>query len=235
MLKVPEISVFFPAFNEENNIKETVLEAVTTLKAIADKWEIIVIDDGSSDNTTEIVLKLSKENNNIKLIKHQRNKGYGAAIKTGLAVSKYKYICQMDSDGQFTFSEIKRFIKEIPNADLVIGFRKKRTDSFYRHILAKILWLADLILFQINVKDIDCGFKLFKKKVVDSVGKLETESAITVTEFLVRAKKKGFKIIEIGIDHHSRISGEQTGGKIKVVFKAAMEGLKLWWLFLKNE
>lgn len=234
MTKIPRLSVFFPAFNEEKNIKKTVLDAVEVLKEIADRWEVIVVNDGSKDKTLPIVQKLAKNNRNIKLISHSENKGYGAAIKTGLNSCRYDLLVQMDSDGQFDFREIKDFIRKINQADLVIGFRKKRTDSFYRRVLQKILWLADWVLFGLNVQDVDCGFKLIKKNVVEQIGELVTESAITITEFIVKAKKAGFVIAETAVTHHSRREGEQTGGKLKIITKAGFEGLKLWWLLLKE-
>lgn len=228
MKKIPQISVFFPAFNEEKNISATVLEAVSVLSKLAQIWEIIVIDDGSQDKTGLIVKELAKKYKRIRLTRHKHNKGYGAAIKTGLKSCRYNLIAHMDSDGQFSFSEIEKLLAKLDKADLVLGYRKKRTDSFYRRLLQKILWISDWVLFGLNVKDVDCGFKLFKKEVVDKIGPLITQSAITETEFVVRAKRAGFKISQVGLTHHLRFDGQQTGGKIKVISKAAWEGIKLW-------
>jgi len=235
MLKIPEISVFFPTYNEEKNIKNTVSEAVRVLQEVALKWEIIIVNDGSTDNTGHIIEDLTQKDNRIKLVNHAKNFGYGAAIKTGLKNCRYKIIAHMDSDGQFTFSEIEKFLPHLENTDLVLGFRKKRTDSFYRRILQRILWIVDYLLFGLNIKDVDCGFKVFKKDVVEKIGSLKTESAITETEFVVRALKAGFKFTQIGVDHHPRLDGAQTGGKLKVICKAAKEGLWLWWLMTFRE
>lgn len=234
MNKVKELTVFFPAFNEEKNIQKTVLDAKNVLQNVVDNWEILVINDGSKDNTARVVENIANKDKRIKLISHPKNLGYGGAIKTGLANSRYDLVAQVDSDGQFDFSEINLFLKKINQADLVIGYRKRRTDSFYRRILQRTLWLADWILFGLNVKDVDCGFKLIKREVINAVGVLTTESAITVTEFIVRAKKIGYKICQVGVAHHARLKGEQTGGKLKIISKAAFEGLKLW-LILLNE
>lgn len=229
-MKIPEISAFTPAYNEEKNIADTVGSMAAVLKKVAQKWELLVVDDGSKDKTKTIVTHLVKKDPRIKLISHPTNKGYGVAIKTGLKHCQYQLITHMDSDGQFSFKQLQLMLAKIDQADLVLGFRKKRTDSLYRQILQKILWLADWILFGLNVKDVDCGFKLFKKKVVDKIGLLVTESAITETEFVVRAKKAGFRFAEVGLDHHPRLDGCQTGGKLKVITKAAVEGLKLFWI-----
>lgn len=226
---LPELSVFFPAYNEAENIATTVKKAIEELKKCAGRWEVIVVDDGSSDNTANIIKKLIGEEPRVRLIQHVPNRGYGASIKTGMNESKYKYICYTDSDGQFDFKEIHSFIAAL-NAgfDMVIGYRISRTDNLYRRFMAQVLHLVGIILFGINVKDVDCGFKLFKKEILDKIGPLKTASAITETELVTRTKKAGFKIIEVGVQHHSRPGGEQTGGKPSVVFKAALEGVRLW-------
>ncbi len=234
MKKVAALSVFFPAYNEEKNIKSTILQAVKVLNQIAKIWEILVINDGSTDKTAEIVKKLSKKDKRVKLLNHKKNRGYGAALKTGLFKSRYPLICYTDSDGQFNIEEIKKFLPQIKFYDLVIGYREKRTDKLFRRILANILRGANLILFGLHFQDIDCGFKLFKKEVVDKIGKLETESAITETEFVLRAKRMGFKIAQVGVGHNSRLLGEQTGGKFKIIFKAGLEAFKLRLLLLRE-
>lgn len=226
-MKNLQISVFLPAYNEEENIQKTVLDIDKVLKEISQDYEILVINDGSVDETGQIVRNLSKKNNKIRLINHSKNKGYGGAIKSGLYNVRYPWVAQMDSDGQFDFAEIKKFLAESKKAGLIIGYRIKRTDNFYRQFMAKMLWLADFILFGLNVKDVDCGFKLFKKKIIDIIPKLKTESAITVTEFVVRAKASGFKVAQVGVHHYSREKGEQTGGKPSIIIKAAFQGILL--------
>lgn len=230
-----KLSVFLPAYNEGDNIEKTVLQINQVLKNIADDWEILIINDGSKDNTGAIVKNIIRQNRHIRLITHIKNKGYGAAIKTGLYNVRFPWVVQMDSDGQFDFGEIKNMLEKKDKADLIIGYRLRRTDSRYRRFMAKILWLADFILFGLNLKDIDCGFKLFKKEIIDKISHLTTESAITVTEFMVRAKRAGFRIVQVGVHHYSRKKGEQTGGKLVIIFKAALQGIMLWFLLLKEK
>lgn len=234
-MKNLQLSVFLPAHNEEDNIEKTVLQIDQILKNITDDWEILVINDGSKDKTGTIVKNIIRHNRHIRLISHIKNKGYGAAIKTGLYNVRFPWVIQMDADGQFDFGEIKNMLEKKDKADLIIGYRLRRTDSLYRRLMAKILWLADFILFGLNVKDVDCGFKLFKKEVIYKIPHLITESAITVTEFMVRAKMAGFKIIQIGVHHYSRKKGEQTGGKPGIIFKATIQGIILWFLLLKEK
>jgi len=127
-LQVEELSIFFPFWNEEQNIENVVLKAIPVAQNIAKKWEILMIDDGSSDSTLKIARNLAQKNKNLKVITHQPNRGYGSSITEGLTHSKYKSIVFSDGDGQFDFSEVTKFIEKIKDADIVIGFRTKRND-----------------------------------------------------------------------------------------------------------
>ena len=229
MKKLSELSLFLPAYNEEKVITQTVTKADAILRKVAKKYEILVVNDGSTDKTEVVVNKIIKKNKNVRMITHNPNKGYGGALKTGLYESKYKYISFIDADGQFDFSEIGKFIKHIKDHDLVVGYRAKRADTGPRIIIARLLKLWNLFWFRFSIKDTDCGFKLIKKDVVDKLPKLKTESAITETEFLIRAKRAGYKFKEVPVGHYPRTTGKSTGGDLKVIFKAAKDSLKLWW------
>lgn len=228
---ISELSVFFPAYNEEKNISETVLKAIKILEEVASRWEVVIVNDGSTDKTEQVVDRIIKKyHDKVRMITHDPNRGYGAALKSGLYNCAFKWIAFTDADGQFDFKEITHFIDTIKRekADLVIGYRLKREDPPLRIIIAFLLKLWNFTLFGGWFKDADCGFKLIKKSVVDTIPKLQTESAITETEFLIRAKRQGFKIVEIGVNHFSRDEGNQTGANPKVIWKAVKESFKLW-------
>lgn len=235
MKKLSSLSVFFPAYNEEKNIKKTVEKAAKILPKIAKNWEILVVNDGSKDRTGKIVEQLIKKEPRIRMITHTPNRGYGATVKTGLYNSKYDWIFFTDSDGQFNFAEIEKFIAAKDQAELIIGYRLKRNDPLVRILIAKLLKIWDGFFFGLNVRDPDCAFKLIKKKVVEQIPQLITESAITVTEFLVRAQKAGFKIMEIGVHHYPRREGKQTGSNPKVILKAFKETFSLWWSLYRTK
>lgn len=220
-MKVDELSVFFPAYNEEANIETTVKKAEKILKKVAKKYEIIVVNDGSKDKTGEIADRLAKQSKFVRVIHHRENRGYGGALKSGLYGAKYQLIVFTDADGQFDFSEIDKFLKKQKEtgADLVIGYYLKRQVPFYRIWGSKFLWEpAVFLLFGLKVRDIDCGFKLIKKEVVEKIPKLESERGPFISsEFLIKAKKAGFKIAQIGVHHYPRKAGRATGASLKVI------------------
>ncbi len=225
------LSVFFPSYNEEKNIETTVRKAKDVLLNVAEKWEIIIVDDGSKDGTGKIADSLSKEDERIKVIHHSPNRGYGASLKSGFYSSKYPWIAFTDADGQFDFSEITKFIEKQreTGADLVIGYYLSRKVSFYRKVNTFFWQTLVFILFGLKVRDIDCGFKLISKKVIDTIPRLESErGAFISSEFLIKANKKGFKIVEIGVHHYPRKAGKGTGANLDVIIKSFVDLFKLW-------
>jgi len=223
----PSISIFFPAFNEEKNIGDTVSAAIRVASALFEDFEVIVVDDGSSDGTPEIIDSLARSNARIKAVHHPVNMGYGAAVRTGFDNASKELVFYTDGDGQFDISEIKLLLPLINEADLVIGYRIKRSDPFHRWLFAKLWGTFIAILFNLWVKDTDCAFKLIKRNVVQSID-LKSNGAFISAELLIKAKKKGLKIKQVGVHHFPRKGGRPTGANIKVIFKAFYELFKLW-------
>lgn len=229
--KISEISIFFPFWNEEKNVKKVTEQAISVAKNIAYKWEIILVDDGSSDNTLKEAKKISHTHRNVRVVSHTPNRGYGAALKEGFNAAKYKYIVFTDGDGQFDFSEVTLLINAIRGYDIVIGYRRKRKDEnlAIRLLLMHLLKIWDYLLFRFSVKDIDCGFKLFKKEAIEIISPLRSEGAMITTEILAKAKNKNLRIAEVGVNHYPRKFGKQSGAKLHVILRAIFESLILWW------
>lgn len=226
--KLSGLSIFFPAYNESQNIAATIHDALTYAPKVAEEFEIIVIDDGSTDETAAIVADIAKTNPSIRLVRHTQNKGYGAAVKTGLKNAKYPWIFFTDADRQFHFDELPHFVSLREKAEVIVGRRLKRRDPILRIILAQILlkyW--NLLLFGLWMKDVDCAYKLIPTKYVKKMT-LVTESAITVTEMMVKLKRMGLTFYETPVTHFSRRKGIQTGSNPRVIFRAFAESFKLW-------
>lgn len=229
MDKLPELTIFFPFWNEEKNVKHVVEAAIPVAKEIAVKWEILIIDDGSSDKTYQIGKELARKYPNIRAITHSPNRGYGAALKEGFDNATYKYIVFTDGDRQFDFSEVKNFLPYIQSSDMVIGYRKTRKDKFVRHLLMYLLKIWDYIFFRFYFKDIDCGFKMFKKSVFSEITPLRSEGAMITTEILAKATRKKLKITEVEVNHYPREFGDQSGANVAVVVRAILESFILWF------
>lgn len=220
-----------PAYNEEENIQKTVQDVVKVLKRLRIKnYEVIVVNDASADNTGLIVEKLAKADSHIKLVNHSKNRGYGGALKTGFEKSKYSWVAFLDSDGQFDFSEIGKFIEKTDTADVIVGYRIKRADPLIRQIYTFGWKTIAAILLGLSVSDYSCGFKMIKKQVFEKVQPLVGEEKVTQIEFLVKAKRLGFRFAEVGVNHYPRKFGKQTGANLRVVLKSIVDLLKLWWV-----
>jgi len=232
--KLPELTLFFPFWNEEKNVRHVVESAIPVMKEVAREWEILIIDDGSSDSTYAIGVELSKKYRNVRAITHSPNRGYGAALRAGFSNAKYKYVVFTDGDRQFDFDEVKKLIAALPGSDIVIGFRKKRKDSLTRHILMYMLKVWDYIFFRFYFKDIDCGFKLFKRQAIDEIMPLRSEGAMITTEILAKATRKKLKIREVEVNHYPREYGAQSGANVAVVVRAVLESFILWFDILNK-
>ncbi len=230
--QIDKLSVFLPAYNEEANLDKTVRNVVENLKKNVSTWELIIVNDGSKDKTGEIADRWSKKDKRVTAIHHNPNRGYGAALKSGLYACKYPWISFIDSDGQFDFREINRFMdtQEKTGADMVIGYYLGRKVSFTRKLNTFMWQVIVRILFGLNVRDIDCGFKLISKRVVDKIEPLQSErGAFISSEFLIKAKKARFKIVEIGVQHFPRKQGEGTGANLDVIIQSFVDLFKLWY------
>ncbi len=230
---LPELSIFFPFWNEEENIEEVVNNAIKVADKVATKWEILMVDDGSIDKTLDIAKKLTVKDGRLKVISHHPNRGYGASLKEGFINSKYEFVVFTDGDGQFDITEIDKFIAAIQKSDMVIGYRKSRKDPLARHLLMNLLKIWDFMLFHFHFKDIDCGFKMFRKSALESIMPLRSEGAMITTEILAKATIKKLKITQVGVEHYPRLHGKPTGANVPVVVRAVLESLILWW-DLKN-
>ena len=228
---IDKLSVFLPAYNEAGNIESVSLSVVKVLKITAREWELIIINDGSADSTGEIADKLARKEKRIRVIHHRPNRGYGGALKTGYSQARYPWVAFMDSDGQFDFSEISKFIdkQKQSNADLICGIREHRADSVLRRLFT-LVWSKILprLIFNLRVTDYSCGFKLIRKSVFDRVQPLVGEEKVTQIEMLVKAQRAGFKFAEVTVNHYPRKIGHQTGADLKVILKSIFDLMKLW-------
>ncbi len=221
------ISMILPAYNEEENIEKTLERAINTLDLLFSDWEIIVVDDGSHDRTGEIVNKVAAENARVSAIRHPRNQGYGAALRSGIQSARKELVFFCDSDLQFRINEILILLMWVEQYDIIIGYRGRRSDPFYRKLNAWGWNRLVRLLLGLKVRDIDCAVKLFRREVFNAI-KIEAVGAMVNAEILAKATRLGYKLREVPVTHFSRLNGQQTGAKVQVILKAFKELFRLY-------
>ena len=221
------ISVFFPAYNEEGNIGNAIESALHVLPRLTDKWEIIVVNDGSKDRTGKIAEKYMVEYPGVSVIHHPINRGYGGALQTGFRAAKCDLIFFSDSDLQFDINEMKNLLEWIDEYDVVIGYRKNRKDSSHRRFNAYCWNLLIRMLLGVKVKDIDCAFKMFRRTAIEDMN-VSATGAMVSAEVMAQVVRKGVRIKEVPVTHYPRVFGEQTGANLSVVLRAFRELIKLY-------
>lgn len=223
------LSVILPVYNEEENIEKTVKDSAKFLatQEIFKNYEFVLVNDGSKDSTATILKKLVNEIPCSKVITHRKNLGYGMALTSGLNESIYPLVFFMDSDGQFNISEINKLIYFVDDYDIIIGYRYNRKDSFYRVVLGRIYSGLVFLLLGLKFKDINCGFKLFKREALNLENAHNSSGGVFYTGIFLKAK--GCKIKEVPVEHFPRLKGKQTGASKKVIFNAVMDliGLRM--------
>jgi glycosyltransferase involved in cell wall biosynthesis len=202
------LSVILPAFNEAANVALLLERALATLPGISDDFEVILVDDGSTDATAAAAQPyVDAEHPRVRLVRHVRNVGYGAAIRTGFAHAGKDLVFYTDADNQFDLSELEYFVPLIEHHDVVIGFRVYRYDSVLRCIVSWCYNRLVGVLFRVRVRDVDCSYKLFRREAVDKL-EIECEHFFVDTELVAKARKWNFRIAEKGVRHYPRTAGE---------------------------
>jgi len=216
------ISVFLPCHNEEGNIERVVAALEFELPRIAQRHEIIVVDDGSRDRTGEIADRLVAANPRLKVVHHPLNRGYGAAVISGIRACSQPWTVLCDGDGQFEASDIARLTAKVPEYDVVVGRRMHRADPLMRRVNGKAWTVLMRILLGIRVGDIDCGLKLFRRDLLEGID-LQAKGAMISAELMAQLAGRGARICEVDVHHLPRLTGEQSGASIKVIARAFRE------------
>lgn len=222
---MPTVSIVIPAYNEASNLAKTVDHVSTVANELGMEYEIILVNDGSLDQTEAVARKLVKRLPHIRLVGHRPNRGYGGALKAGYAAAGKDWIAIFPADGQFDFSEIHRLLAKTGEAELICGYRQHRRDAFMRLLNAWGWNSLVRLLFGYLCRDIDCGFKLFRRDILDQV-QLESNGAMIDTEFLVGAKAHGCRLAEVPVTHLPRLGGKATGAKPAVILRAFLDLLR---------
>ncbi|MBN2313109.1 MAG: glycosyltransferase family 2 protein [Sedimentisphaerales bacterium] len=220
------LSVFFPCYNEQQNVARTVENALMVLEKLNADFEIIIVNDGSTDGTGPIADDIAGRENRVKVVHHPRNLGYGAALQSGFKTASKKFVFYTDGDGQFDINEMPPLLPLMEQYDIVSCYRLNRRDSIIRKINAWCWTKLVCLLFGLRLRDIDCAFKLYKREIFNHI-EMSSTGALIDAEILARAANRGFRITQIGVHHYPRTAGAQTGAKFRVILRAFRELFEL--------
>ncbi len=226
------LSIVIPAYNEEANVAEAVRRVSHTAQHLGIDYDIIVVNDGSRDRTGEIVRELAASIPNLRLVEHFPNRGYGGALKAGFAASVKEFIAFTPADNQFDFGEIRLLLDRLtPDVVLVSGRRINRKDNVIRKFNGFGWNMVVRLLFGYLIKDIDCGFKVFRRWILERIH-IESNGAMIDTEMLAELRARGYRLAETPVTHLPRTAGSPTGANLKVVVRAFRDlfrfRLRLW-------
>jgi glycosyltransferase involved in cell wall biosynthesis len=218
----PSISFFCPAYYDEKNLPRLIPEVSKLLSEIAEQYEIIIIEDGSPDDTGKVADELAGRYPNVRVIHHPKNLGYGATLAEGWKTGKLDWIFYTDGDRQYDVSEFRLFLPYLENYDALIGYRKHRVLSGSRKIQsATYNWLIRA-LFGLNFRDIDCSFKIIRRSVLDRIN-LRSRSAFIDAELLIKLQQLGARTLELPVTHFPRAHGRASGASLSVVMQTIRE------------
>jgi glycosyltransferase involved in cell wall biosynthesis len=234
-VRAARLSYFFPAHNEEANLEPLVAEALATLPTLAERFEIVIVDDGSRDATGEIADRLAGEHSDVvRAVHHPTNLGYGEALRSGLRAARFELVGYTDGDRQFRVLDLGRLLARMEQPDrpdVVVGYRLRRADPLIRTLYARAYRLANLIFFGLTVRDVDCACKLLRREALEGL-RVESGGAFFSAELLIKLRSRGSRIVEVGVPHHPRTAGSATGARPAVVLRAVKDfwslRLRLW-------
>jgi glycosyltransferase involved in cell wall biosynthesis len=216
------VSIVLPAYDEEPNIEQAIAEATEAAERLFREHEVVVVDDGSRDRTASLVLAAAERDPRVRLVRHDENRGYGEALRTGFLESRLDFVFFTDADLQFDLNELEAFLQYAGTVDVVAGYRLNRQDPLQRRLIGYAWNLLVRVLFYVPVRDIDCAFKLFDRRVLREVN-IESVGAMVNTELMVKLGRAGASVVEVGVHHRPRRAGEARGANVQVILTALRE------------
>jgi glycosyltransferase involved in cell wall biosynthesis len=225
------VTAFFPCYNDSQTIADLVRNIEASLKRITADYEIVVVDDGSRDNSVEVLEALGTEVPSLRIVEHIVNRGYGAALTSGFAAATKDFVFYTDGDGQYDPTEIELLAaKMVPGIDVVNGYKRSREDAWYRKLVGGIYQRGARILFSLPIRDVDCDFRLLRRDALDGIALESNDGAICV-ELVRKLRDSGRRMTELPVTHYARAYGSSQFFKPDRIVRA-VQGVLRWYVRL---
>ena len=221
----------FPAYNDAGTIPSMVITAMKALDSLTDDYEVVVVNDGSQDYTAEVLAELSRFYPRLRVITHPRNRGYGAALRTGFAHATKDWIFYTDGDAQYDPREMRLLAEALarePRADIANGYKIARSDPLHRLIIGGLYHHFVRVVFRLPLRDTDCDFRLFRRSVFERV-QLESDSGTIALEMVKKFHDAGFRFVEVPVHHYHRAYGGSQFFNFRRLIRTAVQLSHLWW------
>ena len=225
---VKGLSVFFPAYNDSGTIASLVITALRSARQLTPDFEVIVVNDGSADKTAEILDELARTYPEVRVVHHERNRGYGGALRTGFATASRELVFYTDGDAQYDPAEMELLWRRLDDSvDVVNGYKISRSDPLHRIVIGRLYHHTVKVLFGLGVRDVDCDFRMIRRSVFDKVH-LEKDSGVICLEMMKKITDAGFRIAEVPVHHYHRAYGKSQFFNFRRLFRTAVDVFKLW-------
>lgn len=223
------ISVFFPAYNDAPSLPSLVSDAFEVLKNYGCDYELIVINDGSTDNTGEVLAKLQHANaGRMRVVTHETNRGYGGALRSGFSAATKELVFYTDGDAQYDVRELPKLLAEMtPDVGLVNGYKLERNDPSHRIWIGRVYNFVARTLFRIRIRDIDCDFRLIRKSLLDDI-QLSSTSGTVCVELVRKLESSPYRVVEVGVHHYPRQHGRSQFFRVRSLLTTLYQ---LIWLY----
>jgi glycosyltransferase involved in cell wall biosynthesis len=224
----PGLSVFFPAYNDSGTIASLVITALQTARRLTPDFEVIIVNDGSADATAQIADELARTYPEVRVVHHPHNRGYGGALQSGFKAATREFVFYTDGDAQYDPSEMTRLWHALDDTvDLVNGYKISRSDPFHRIVIGRIYHHTVKLLFGLQVRDVDCDFRLLRRSIFQQV-LLEKNSGVICVEMMKKIQDAGFRIAEVPVHHYHRACGKSQFFNVRRLFKTGVDVARLW-------
>ncbi len=230
------ITVFFPAYNDEATIGSLVIAALQTLPRVTEDYEVLVVNDGSSDHTAEVLDVLAGLYPQVRVIHHAQNRGYGGALRSGFANARKEWVFYTDGDGQYDPRELVQLVAALRHdVDVVNGYKMARSDPLYRIVIGRLYHHFTRVAFGIRLRDVDCDFRLIRRRILETIP-LESDTGTICVEMIRKFQEAGCRIVEVPVHHYHRVAGRSQFFRFRRLCRVALHLLRLWWkLIVRSE